>query len=293
MYYNIKGEKVYYAAPSLHGNHILNIALLGETMPTPDYKALHRVDAEPGNTMYTFEYIAKGKLIITQGKQVYTASEGDVLILNNNASHYYYTDPQALVSKYFLVCNGVYIDKLMEAFSITDNTLIRHVNLSNEFLQLFTTAQNHPDRLLQSTAELILKILFALNPITSHSGQQVQASSYPLQLQITNYIESHIQEPLRLDQIATTFSVTPITLNRMFKEYYNTTPKQFILSAKVEVAKQLLSATTLPVNRISEYLSFGHQNNFSSAFAKITGLSPSQYRKQNPYIVYTPEDMEE
>ncbi len=291
MFYNVKGEKIYYSSSLSKGNPILNLTLLGETLPNTEFKALHRTDGEPGSAMYTFEYITKGKLIITQGKQMLIASEGDLLILNHNASHYYYSDPKAPVAKYFIVCNGKYIDKLMEAFGVTEGTVIRHLNFANEFTNLFSIAQSQPDRLLFSTAEQILKILYSLNPIMREESKYMQTSIYPLHQQILNYIESHIQEPLRLEKIAADFSITPITLNRIFKKHYNTTLKQFILTAKVDVAKQLLSATQLPINRISEFLSFGHQNNFSNAFMKITGLSPSQYRKQNPYIVYNLDEI--
>ncbi len=286
MYYNIKGEKIYYSSSVSSGNDILNLSMLGETVPNPNFKALHRIDKGPQGTMYTFEYITQGKMTIIQGNQELTASAGDLLILNNTASHYYFSDPKAPVGKLFIVCNGVYVDKLMEAFRITEGTVIRQLNLLDNFLHLITLAQCDLSRLPYATAELILRILHTLNPMTHAESQFVQAAPYPLYQQISNYIESHVQEHLQLEQIAANFSITPITLNRIFRKHYNTTPKKFILTAKVEVAKQLLSATDLPINRISEFLSFGHQNNFSNAFTKITGLSPSQYRKENPYIVH-------
>ncbi len=293
MHYNVKGEKIYISSPTPHKHSILNIHQLGETLPSPDFKAVHQPEADPAHSMYTFEYITKGRLLITQGKKTFTAGEGDILILNRTASHYYSTDPKALVGKYFIVCNGTYIDNLMEVFRAREGTLIHHADFSGEFHRLFSVAQNEPRQLSYHAAQLILRMLCAMNPLMHADTAGAPSTAYPLHDQIVNYIKSHISESLRLEQLTSRFSITPITLNRMFKENYGTTPKQFILAAKIDVARQLLTSTDLPVNRIAESLSFGHQNNFANAFSKITGQSPSEYRHSHPMVIRTPDFRDE
>ncbi len=293
MYYNVKGEKIFYSARSLLNDNILCVSLLGETVPNPRTNSLHRVNPNPKLNMYTFEYVYEGRLIVVQGNQEYVLQKGDLFILHKNASHYFYSDPTAPVGKYFVVCNGVYVDKLMEAFGITDGTVIRQLDFSEGFLHLIDVAENNPYYMHRATMELLLRILYSLNPATYEVAPYIPSPVYPLHQQISSYIISHIQEPLRLDQIASHFSIAPVTLNRIFREHNNTTPKQYILTAKVEVAKQLLSATDLSINRISEFLSFGHQNNFANVFTKITGLSPSQYRKEHSHISNESDQSEE
>ncbi len=291
MHYNTKGEKIYYASSLSFYNDILNLTLVGETMPDPKFEALHRAGINPRRDMYVFEFITQGRLIITDGDRQYTAREGDLMILNSNASHYYYSDPNAPVGKLFIACNGTYVDNMLKTFGISDTTVIRHANLLTAFSNLISVAQRESKRLMTATAELILQILYTLNPLLNESAQDSGSVTYPLHQRVASYIDSHIQEPLRLEDIAAHFSTTPITLNRTFKEHYHTTPKQYILNVKISVAKQLLASTKLPINRISVFLSFSNQNHFSTTFLKLTGCSPSQYRRQNPYVVQTLEDI--
>ncbi len=289
MHHNIKGEKIYYSSPVSAANDTLNVTMLGETTPSGSYEAFHRIGTDQRTNMYTFEFIVKGKLLITGDKQTYIAKKGDLLILNRTASHYYYTDPKDLVEKYFFVCNGSYVDKLMEVFGITEGTVIRPLDFYNDFLNLFAIAQAKNQSLFVAIAELILKIMYSVNPLICESASNTDFHAYPLYQRIANYIDTHIEEALRLEDIANLFSCTPVTINRLFKQHYGITPKQYILASKMKVAKQLLSGTVLPINRISSFLSFCHQNNFANAFSKATGMSPMQYRKQHPYIIHKPE----
>ena len=46
----------------------------------------------------------------------------------------------------------------------------------------------------------------------------------------------------------------------------------------MELAKALLTDTNLPVSQIGYDIGFSDNHNFSNAFKKITGQSPSDYR---------------
>ncbi len=281
MYYNTKGEKIYLDTPHALNTNILNLYMLGETLPNPKFNSLHLINSDASENKYTFEYITKGNLIVHVDKNEHIAKEGDLLIMNTNASHYYHTDPNNPVSKLFFVCNGVYVDNMMKTFGITEHTIIRSLNFSREFANLITVSQNEPGQLLTAVSELILKIMCALNPMFNNNAGNIDSVSYPLYKQIASYIDDHAHEDISIKDVASYFSTTPITMLRMFKKHYNTTPKHYILHAKIEIAKKLLYASTLPISQISSYLSFSHPNNFTNAFISITGVSPSQYRKEH------------
>ena len=67
----------------------------------------------------------------------------------------------------------------------------------------------------------------------------------------------------------------------MFQENLHMSPQQFLLRFRVTKATELLSDTDLPVKNISYSCGYANQLAFSKAFKKITGLSPSAYRKEN------------
>ncbi|MDD6036915.1 MAG: helix-turn-helix transcriptional regulator [Lachnospiraceae bacterium] len=95
---------------------------------------------------------------------------------------------------------------------------------------------------------------------------------------ILDYISWNVQENLRIPEIAAHFGYNEKYLTTLFKKYAGITLKQQILQAKMEVAKSALSESTHPISQIAYSLGFSDAHNFSNAFRKITGLSPSEYR---------------
>lgn len=95
---------------------------------------------------------------------------------------------------------------------------------------------------------------------------------------ILDYVSWHIQENLRISEIAKYFSYNEKYFSTFFKKYAGITPKQHLLQCKMEYAKSNLTETTQPISQIAYSLGFSDAHNFSKAFHKVTGLSPSEYR---------------
>ena len=53
---------------------------------------------------------------------------------------------------------------------------------------------------------------------------------------------------------------------------------------KIDHAKRLLRETPMPIGEISDLLSFDDANYFSKTFKKLTGYTPSTYRKMRRTI---------
>jgi len=95
---------------------------------------------------------------------------------------------------------------------------------------------------------------------------------------ICDYVSWHLTENLRVSQVASYFGYNEKYLTTFFKQRAGISLKQYILQIKMERAKASLSETTEPVCQIAFQLGFSDSHNFSNAFRKITGLSPSEYR---------------
>ena len=57
-------------------------------------------------------------------------------------------------------------------------------------------------------------------------------------------------------------------------------PQQFLLKFRITKACEMLSNTDLSINSISYSCGYANQLAFSKAFRKVTGNSPSSYRKE-------------
>lgn len=96
---------------------------------------------------------------------------------------------------------------------------------------------------------------------------------------IIDYIQYHSSENITVKEIADYFGYNPKYLSSFFKKQAGTTLKQYMLQSKMEVAKAELTDTNHPISQIAYNLGFDDAHNFTNAFKKITGLSPTEYRE--------------
>ena len=94
------------------------------------------------------------------------------------------------------------------------------------------------------------------------------------------YINRHITEEIRIDQICAECYLSKYHFCRLFKEKIGLTVMQYILKTRVAMAKELLSESDLSITEISESCGFSSISYFSRAFKNETGVSPLQYKKQ-------------
>ncbi len=95
------------------------------------------------------------------------------------------------------------------------------------------------------------------------------------------YIRKNLTYKISLDDIAKDLFITKEHLSRLFKKEMGITISEYIIKAKIQEAKNLLKQTDYNILDIAVLLNFANSSHFSNSFKKITGLSPSDYRK-NP-----------
>ena len=96
-----------------------------------------------------------------------------------------------------------------------------------------------------------------------------------------NYIKVNLHLPLNVTDLCEKLGVSQPYLYRIFKQETGCSPKQYILSRKLEHAKTLLTQTNFTVSRISDSVGFSDVLEFSKFFSKQTSLSPTAYRKKH------------
>lgn len=95
---------------------------------------------------------------------------------------------------------------------------------------------------------------------------------------IVDFIHYHASENVKVWDIAEYFGYNEKYLSTFFKKQAGIPLKQFILNVKMDTAKAQLSDTNHSISQIAYNVGFNDPHNFSNAFKKITGLSPSEYR---------------
>lgn len=97
--------------------------------------------------------------------------------------------------------------------------------------------------------------------------------------QIIQYIHTHLNEPLKRSEIAASVYLTPDYVTKIFKEEMGISLKDYILQEKINLAKDWLHTTDLPIEEIAGRCGFTNFSYFSQVYKKIRGVSPKQERK--------------
>ena len=95
------------------------------------------------------------------------------------------------------------------------------------------------------------------------------------------------QEHGRLHTIVVGAGTLPVTWTRAVNDHFDArkglalglSPKQYLLRRRLERAAFLLLHDAMSVSEIAQAVGFNYASNFSNAFIRFTGLSPSDYRK--------------
>ena len=102
-----------------------------------------------------------------------------------------------------------------------------------------------------------------------------------LTLAVTNYIQHHLSEPIRAEDIAKELFMSRPYLSAKFKEESGETLTDFILKEKTEEAKRLLRYSDKSLTAIGSYLGFSSASHFSRVFKAYVGSTPSEYREKH------------
>ena len=101
-----------------------------------------------------------------------------------------------------------------------------------------------------------------------------------LTIAVTNYIQKHLSEPIRVEEMASAFYLSRPYLSAKFKEETGETLTDFILKEKTEEAKRLLRYSDKSATAIASYLGFSSLGHFSLVFKRYTGRTPTEYREK-------------
>ncbi|WP_432988441.1 GlxA family transcriptional regulator [Dactylosporangium sp. CA-233914] len=95
---------------------------------------------------------------------------------------------------------------------------------------------------------------------------------------LLEWVEQHAHRDLTLDDIAARAGLSRRTLNRRFHEETGATPMQWLNSARIRRAQELLETTDLAVDRVAHQAGFASPTNFRAQFKRISGVTPQAYR---------------
>ncbi|MEW6207563.1 MAG: AraC family transcriptional regulator [Acidobacteriota bacterium] len=95
---------------------------------------------------------------------------------------------------------------------------------------------------------------------------------------VREFIRENLSRDLGLTEIAEVADLSPFHFARAFKQTTGLTPHQYLTSARIEQAKELLAQSDMPIVEISFAAGFKNQSHFTTIFRRMTSMTPGAYR---------------
>ena len=237
---------------------------------------------------FELTYVDTGTLYTEVDGVPYKLGEKELIIYGPGQFHSQHTDDQA-VSYVTVMFNmeNISPDLPENWYSILTNRVFPYnkkvYTLIKTLVQESTTSAPYTDSLMHCLlTEAIIRLLQGVYTMSTGQPSSVAKQNYQDELfeRILTFVESKIYEPLTVADICQQFSLSRSTLQLLFKNAVNQSPKKYISDMKLERSCQMLKENKYTISEISLKLGYSSIHYFSNVFNQKYHISPSEYAKR-------------
>lgn len=270
--------------PVLPRIHIPNILGYYYRIRTPGYSFKGEK-----HKFFELTYVDTGTLYTVVDGVSHTLPERSMIIYGPDQFHTQFTDDTQPVSYVTILFNMENLTRGIADnwYEILTNKVFPYNKkiymLIKSLVQESGTGTPYRDTLMHCLlTETIVRLLqdeYSV-PQTQHPGVARQNYQDELFDRIVEYVESRICEPITIAEICQQFSLSRSTLQLLFKNAVNQSPKKYISDMKLEKSRQMLRENKYTVSEIAFKLGYSSIHYFSNAFNQKYHVSPSEYAKR-------------
>ena len=249
------------------------IQCFGITNPNPDYCVQRNKSHN-----YVLEYVKQGKGYIEIDDKKFTVTKGDAYLLYPECKEKYYSDKKDPFQKSWVNFVGTDIEKILDALGIKGIYHFPKCNLMSHFIQLYSLEEadmNSLDFAYYAYSTIVSMFIEMKKSLVDNPKEDDVADK------IKEIIDNRINENIKVLDICDELKMCKATIINAFKEKYHTTPNQYKINKKMEVARSMLLNESISVKQIAISLGFNDQYHFSKSFKKHFQMYPREYRKMH------------
>ncbi|WP_028530808.1 AraC family transcriptional regulator [Paenibacillus sp. HW567] len=216
---------------------------------------------------------------------VQSVENGDLMLFGPSDPYYLSIDkeshpvgkPRVESGDYHIFCGGPWME---EWWTRKQRPALLHVPHSENFLGLFRQIVLEQRRLSDSSPEIsacYLQILCLEIDRLMSEQPAVSAKGY-LAYRMKQYVEEHAAYPFRLEDVAGYVDISVSRAVHLFKEAFGTTIVKYVNDVRLEMARERITFSPMPLEHVSETCGFANYTYFHRVFRSRFGMSPKQYR---------------
>ena len=245
---------------------------------------------------YEIYYLSSGKRRYFVNHTLYDMDCGDVIFVNAGDIHKTQSvNSGDMYERYLITFSHDFVTKvapiippeqLMKCFEMK-KTHIAAPNMHN-FNSLLRKLENecryNDDYNTQLCTIHLMELLVNLNKNSIQKNIRLtdDLTEYEDRIQsVCRYICNYYNRPINLEEIAKIAYMSPTYFSKKFKKVTGFGFNEYLNSVRVKMAINMLLETRYSITEIAMYCGYQDSNYFGDVFRKMTGISPSAYRKQH------------
>jgi len=95
---------------------------------------------------------------------------------------------------------------------------------------------------------------------------------------VFNHVHTNLASDLSAARLAKRAGVSVAHFARIFREATGVPPHRYVLAARLDLARKLLTQSNLPISRIAQESGFSSQSHLTASFRAAHSVTPAQYR---------------
>ena len=170
-------------------------------------------------------------------------------------------------------------DKDGRLIDIADVTYAKAGAMGEPFHRLAFAMMGGDTLMAEDAMVALMTEVFRQNDICSDQQLQIKGGLAPAtRRRLVDYIEAHLDQTIRLQDLAGIAQLSEFHLQRSFKQSCGVSPNQYVAHRRIARAKEQIRAGE-PLAQVSEACGFSSQAHFTRNFKYGTGLTPAAFRK--------------
>lgn len=258
----------------LDGNDITITPLIAIKLFQPKGTVINtnRISKENPYGYNTLAYVIEGKCEYRYSHKTLYASKGDIVYLD--AHHII---DQHVIEDYYTYCfnfvakSGFSSEPVIFKPRDEERYLVRF----KEGAYIYNRENPGWKNALRATTLRILSNIEFDTSYSSFSDAKIKKFSSAKNYIFTNLSDYH----LCVESVAEHCGITTSYLRKLFKEFTNTTPVDYIKNARINYAADLLKNSEFSVNEAATQAGFNNTSYFCKEFRNSMGCSPLEFKK--------------
>jgi len=177
----------------------------------------------------------------------------------------------------------LFVPELAERYEQQDATALRTGRPLRNELELIRPPGGVPgwhltSKIVVRNSEAIVGLVSISEDLRTHDAQAPTMASLS---RVVAYVDDHLSGPIAVEDLARAGESSVSTLERRMRKVFALSPSQFVMRARIDRATELLSGSAVPLAEIAHRCGFYDQPSFSRTFARLTGETPSGFRRRS------------